>query len=108
MIDTPRFHSSRSGALSTDLLIDDVFTPSEAKDIVFGMLNAAINAYKLRNLRSQIHTESNDKVSSRKIEELEERRERLRALFLAERREQLRLRLDTSLQLEIEDAALRR
>ncbi|MFD2514609.1 hypothetical protein ACFSRY_12095 [Pontibacter locisalis] len=67
--------------MKTLKLIEGIFTPSEAAEILLEMINKKINFHNLKNLSSQIHFSRPDSVSGRRIKELKEAREQLLCLI---------------------------
>ena len=104
MLDTTTLNGRRAAPSTDHVLVDGTFSAREARDIVLAMIDANINRLKLRNLTSQVHTESPDEAAQRSIEALRATRSALLERLAQAGAEGLHLRLHSTLELEIDEA----
>ncbi len=85
-------------------LIEGQFTPSEASDIICGMLTEKIKFHKVQRLSEFIgNCESSDTDSHRRIAELEEERRKMKAFAAEARATGSKITISGTLQMSMED-----
>ena len=85
-----------------EVLVDDILSGSEARDILFALLDSTINFNKLQNLRSQIQTQSSEPCAEERRNELEATRSNLREILLEADRQGLQVRVHSTFEIEVE------
>ena len=105
MIDTSRLNGRHPLAAPQHELIDGTYDGREARDLVQALIDSTINAHKLRNLTSQVNTESPNGEALQSIRDLRATREALDERLGRACTDGLRIRLRTTIELDIEDDA---
>lgn len=92
-----------SGNISKETkLVDGLFTPTEARDILSSIIDAQINFYKLQYLSQWVgdHTTSGD-YSERQIDELEKKKNELKKILDTAAKEDLEVALQGVFELKL-------
>lgn len=108
MIDSSRLNSRWTAPSSTRDLVDGTFRVEEARDLTLALLDSTAALQKLRNLRSQVNLQERDDEAAQELERLEQLRAELERAFGQARSEGLRVRLRTTVELEIGEASFLR
>lgn len=83
-----------------DLLRGD-YSAEEAKEIISNFITQKINFHNIRNYSSQVKYEKPDENSLKRIEELKESRKSIMELINAAKEEGRRLKIDSSITIEL-------
>ena len=102
MIDISRSKDATVARDSQQVLIDDSFSASEARDIVLALLDTSIDQQRLRNLRSQVHAQVADRSATELLPELVAARADLRTLLAQVGSAGLRVRVRSTISVEVE------
>lgn len=85
-------------------LVDGVFSPSEASDVILALINEKINFHKLQRLSwSEGNETANTKYPDDRIKELEKEKEITKSFISRIRTEGKKLKIEGSLQITLED-----
>ena len=103
MIDISRFQGRKSADPSNLILVDGSFAASDAGNAASSILAAASNFYKLQDLREQIQTEQHDSNASIALEDLESSQAALNELIQRAHESGARVRINSYVELELED-----
>ena len=95
--------ASQSSTSQGEVLADELLTGSEARDLLFALLDATVNFNKLQNLRSEVRTHNPNQAAARRCDELEALRSDLRERLVEADRQGLRVRVRSTFELEVED-----
>ena len=101
MIDTTYLRRQQPEPTDEHTLLDESFTAGDARDLVRALADAAANVHKLRNLRCYVHSHDAEPPAARSLRELEVTHAELEALLDAARAEGRRVRLRTTIELEL-------
>ena len=108
MIDASRLRDALTSS-DEQVLIDGTFASREARDLALALIDAAVNEHRLRNLQSEIRTQSPRDDATAAVEELRELRGEIRERFTRAAGEQRSpVRLKATIQLEFDDSPPRR
>jgi hypothetical protein len=88
--------------METIKLINGLFTPEEAKEVLLDMINKKINFHNLRNFSSQVHFDHADAESVERIKELQGAKARFLALMEEAKAEQQGLVIAATVHMALE------
>lgn len=88
--------------MKTNKLVSGLFTPDEAKEVLFDMLNSKINFHNIKSLSSVVRYNHPNLESESRIKELTEIREQLLAHIQKATNDKLSLRIESSIEISFE------
>jgi hypothetical protein len=83
-------------------LVKGTFTPSEAREIIFQLLDSKINFHNLKNLSSRERFGRPDVDSEQRLEQLKESRKEAEALILSSTAEKKSVTIKSAIELTVE------
>ena len=108
MIDASRLRSALSAPSEEQVLIDGSYKTREARDLALALIDAAINEHRLRNLQSEIRTQTPNDDATDAVEGLRQLRGQLREIFSQARGHKSPVRLKATIQIEFDETPPRR
>ena len=84
--------------METIQLIKGKFTPEEAKEILLNLVNSKIRFHELRNFSSVVCSNKPDTASEKRIAELKEAREQIKACIQQAKEDNSHLMLEGTIQ----------
>ena len=102
MIGTTRIQDRLSGPYPTPTLVDGEFAASDAKDLVLALLGSAARAHQVRNLRSQVRSETPEPGSAELAARLEAAAAELAERLARASAEGRAVRVRSTIELEID------
>lgn len=89
--------------LQSTKLIEGVYTPQEAKEILTGLLDHEINFYKIQNLTAEVRDGNPDALAWNKVQELSAEKERLLQMIRSASKEGKKLNIYSTVHLRLEN-----
>ncbi len=83
-------------------LVKGTFTPSEAREIIFQLLDSKINFHNLKNLSSRERFGRTDVDSEQRLEQLKQSRKEAGALILSSTAEEKSVTIKSTIELTVE------
>ena len=97
-----------STSSSSQVLVDGTYSGTVARDFVQALIEASLTVHKLQNLSAQVNSQEPNADATRAVADLESARLELGELLRKAKGDGLRVRLHSTIEIEVEDASLNR
>jgi hypothetical protein len=83
------------------LLINGIFSPDEAKEVLMNIFASKIQFHELKNLRAMINTNQDDKTSALRVQQLKETIDEFNAVFQQANENGLELSIQSHIEISL-------